>query len=71
MKKNKIDLNSLSSGKKIGIVQLRSFKKDMDKINKQSMNKFEKILNENQLDKYKKIQQEQRIELRDRLRNRK
>ena len=71
LKKNKIDLNSLSSGKKIGIVQLRSFKIDMDKINKQSMNKFEKILNENQLDKYKKIQQEQRIELRDRLRNRK
>ncbi len=43
----------------------------MDKINKKSMNKFEKILNKNQLDKYKKIQQEQRIELRDRLRNRK
>ena len=69
MKKNGVDLKSRSSGERIGMMQLRSVKKDMDKLNKQTMKQLEKVLNKEQLNEYKKFQEEQRAEMRKRLRN--
>ena len=69
MKKNGVDLKSRSSGERIGMMQLRSVKKDMDKLNKQTMKQLEKVLNKEQLNEYKKFQEEQRDEMRKRLRN--
>ena len=69
MKKNGVDLKSRSSGERIGIKQLRSIKKEMDKLNKQTMEQLEKVLSKVQLNEYKKFQEEQRDEMRNRLRN--
>ena len=69
MKKNGVDIKSRSSGERIGMKQLRSIKKEMDKLNKQTMDKLEKILSKVQLNEYKKFQEEQRDEMRNRLRN--
>ena len=69
MKKNGVDIKSRSSGKRIGMKQLRSIKKEMDKLNKQTMKQLEKILSKVQLNEYKKFQEEQRDEMRNRLRN--
>ena len=69
MKKNGVDLKSRSSGERIGIKQLRSIKKEMDKLNKQTMKQLEKVLSKVQLNEYKKFQEEQRDEMRNRLRN--
>ena len=69
MKKNGVDLKSRSSGERVGMMQLRSVKKDMDKLNKQTMKQLEKVLNKEQLNEYKKFQEEQRDEMRKRLRN--
>ena len=69
MKKNGVDLKSRSSGERIGIKQLRSIKKEMDKLNKQTMKQLEKVLSKVQLNEYKKFQEEQRAEMRNRLRN--
>ena len=69
MKKNGVDLKSRSFGERIGIKQLRSIKKEMDKLNKQTMKQLEKVLSKIQLNEYKKFQEEQRDEMRNRLRN--
>ena len=69
MKKNGVDIKSRSSGERIGMKQLRSIKKEMDKLNKQTMKQLEKILSKVQLNEYKKFQEEQRDEMRNRLRN--
>ena len=69
MKKNGVDIKSRSSGERIGMKQLRSIKKEMDKLNKQTMKQLEKVLNKEQLNEYKKFQEEQRDEMRKRLRN--
>ncbi len=69
MKKNGVDIKSRSSGERIGMKQLRSIKKEMDKLNKQTMKQIEKILSKVQLNEYKKFQEEQRDEMRNRLRN--
>ena len=69
MKKNGVDLKSGSSGERIGIKQLRSIKKEMDKLNKQTIKQLEKILSKEQLNEFKKFQEEQRAEMRNRLRN--
>ena len=69
MKKNGVDLKSRSSGERIGMMQLRSVKKGMDKLNKQTMKQLEKVLSKVQLNEYKKLQEEQRDEMRNRLRN--
>lgn len=69
MKKNGVDLKSRSSGERIGLKQLRSIKKEMDKLNKQTMEQLEKVLSKVQLNEYKKFQEEQRDEMRNRLRN--
>ncbi len=69
MKKNGVDIKSHSSGERIGMKQLRSIKKEMDKLNKQTMKQLEKILSKVQLNEYKKFQEEQRDEMRNRLRN--
>ena len=69
MKKNGVDLKSRSSGERIGMKQLRSIKKEMDKLNKQTMKQLEKVLSKEQLNEYKKFQKEQRDEMRNRLRN--
>tara|TARA_B100001939_G_C16762116_1_gene538764 strand:+ start:147 stop:575 length:429 start_codon:yes stop_codon:yes gene_type:complete len=69
MKKNGVDIKSRSSGERIGMKQLRSIKKEMDKLNKQTMKQLEKVLSKVQLNEYKKLQEEQRNEMRNRLRN--
>ena len=69
MKKNGVDIKSRSSGERIGMKQLRSIKKEMDKLNRQTMKQLEKILSKVQLNEYKKFQEEQRDEMRNRLRN--
>ena len=69
MKKNGVDLKSGSSGERIGIKQLRSIKKEMDKLNKQTIKQLEKVLSKEQLNEFKKFQEEQRAEMRNRLRN--
>ena len=69
MKKNGVDIKSRSSGERIGMKQLRSIKKEMDKLNKQTMKQLEKVLSKEQLNEYKKFQKEQRDEMRNRLRN--
>ena len=69
MKKNGVDLKLRSSGERIGMKQLRSIKKEMDKLNKQTMKQLEKVLSKEQLNEYKKFQKEQRDEMRNRLRN--
>jgi len=69
MKKNGVDIKSRSSGERIGMKQLRSIKKEMDKLNKQTMKQLEKVLSKVQLNEYKKLQEEQRDEMRNRLRN--
>jgi hypothetical protein len=69
MKKNGVDLKSRSSGERIGMKQLRSIKKEMDKLNKQTMKQLEKVLSKEQLNEFKKFQEEQRSEMRNRLRN--
>ena len=69
MKKNGVDLKSGSSGERIGIKQLRSIKKEMDKLNKQTIKQLEKLLSKEQLNEFKKFQEEQRAEMRNRLRN--
>ena len=69
MKKNGVDLKSRSSGERIGMKQLRSIKKEMDKLNKQTMKQLKKVLSKEQLNEYKKFQKEQRDEMRNRLRN--
>ena len=69
MKKNGVDIKSRSSGERIGMKQLRSIKKEMDKLNKQTMKQLKKVLSKEQLNKYKKFQKEQRDEMRNRLRN--
>ena len=69
MKKNGVDIKSRSSGERIGMKQLRSIKKEMDKLNKQTMKQLEKVLSKVQLNEYKKLQEEQRNEMRKRLRN--
>ena len=69
MKKNGVDLKSRSSGERIGMKQLRSIKKEMDKLNKQTMKQLEKVLSKEQLNEFKKFQEEQRDEMRNRLRN--
>jgi len=69
MKKNGVDLKSRSSGERIGMKQLRSIKKEMDKLNKQTMKQLEKVLSKEQLNELKKFQEEQRSEMRNRLRN--
>ena len=69
MKKNGVDLKSRSSGERIGMKQLRSIKKEMDKLNKQTMKQLEKVLSKEQLNEFKKFQEEQRAEMRNRLRN--
>ena len=69
MKKNGVDIKSRSSGERIGMKQLRSIKKEMDKLNKQTMKQLEKVLSKVQLNEYKKFQEEQRYEMRNLLRN--
>jgi len=69
MKKNGVDIKSRSSGERIGMKQLRSIKKEMDKLNKQTMKQLEKVLSKEQLNEFKKFQEEQRDEMRNRLRN--
>ena len=69
MKKNGVDIKSRSSGERIGMKQLRSIKKEMDKLNKQTMKQLEKVLSKEQLNEFKKFQKEQRDEMRNRLRN--
>jgi len=69
MKKNGVDLKLRSSGERIGMKQLRSIKKEMDKLNKQTMKQLEKVLSKEQLNEFKKFQEEQRDEMRNRLRN--
>ena len=69
MKKNGVDFKSGSSGERIGIKQLRSIKKEMDKLNKQTIKQLEKVLSKEQLNEFKKFQEEQRAEMRNRLRN--
>ena len=69
MKKNGVDIKSRSSGERIGMKQLRSIKKEMDKLNKQTMKQLEKVLSKEQLNEFKKFQDEQRDEMRNRLRN--
>ena len=69
MKKNGVDLKSRSSGERIGMKQLRSIKKEMDKLNKQTIKQLEKVLSKEQLNEFKKFQEEQRAEMRNRLRN--
>ena len=69
MKKNGVDIKSRSSGERIGMKQLRSIKKEMDKLNKQTIKQLEKVLSKEQLNEFKKFQEEQRDEMRNRLRN--
>ena len=73
LKRNGIDFESLSPGEgirdKLGMKQLRSIRKNMDKLNKQTMKQLEKVLNKEQLNEYKKIQEEQLAERRKRLSN--
>jgi len=69
LKKNGIDLYTGSFEKRIGIRQLRSIKRGMDKLYRANNAQLVGILNKEQIKEYKKTQEKQRIEIRDRLMN--
>jgi hypothetical protein len=69
LKKNGIDLYTGSFEKSIGIRQLRSIKRGMDKLYRAYNAQIADILNKEQIKKYNKIQEKQRVDLRDRLMN--
>jgi len=69
LKKNGIDLYTGSFEKRIGIRQLRSIKRGMDKSYRANNAQLVGILNKEQIKEYKKTQEKQRIEIRDRLMN--
>jgi hypothetical protein len=69
LKKNGIDLYTGSFEKRIGIRQLRSIKRGMDKLYRANNAQLVGILNKEHIQEYKKTQEKQRIEIRDRLMN--
>ena len=69
LKKNGIDLYTGSFEKRIGIRQLRSIKRGVDKLYRANNAQLVGILNKEQIKEYKKTQEKQRIEIRDRLMN--
>jgi hypothetical protein len=69
LKKNGIDIYTGSFEKRIGIRQLRSIKRGMDKLYRANNAQLVGILNKEQIKGYKKIQEKQRVDLRDRLMN--
>ena len=69
LKKNGIDLYTGSFEKSIGIRQLRSIKRGMDKLYRAYNAQIADILNKEEIKKYNKIQEKQRVDLRDRLMN--
>ena len=69
LKKNGIDLYTGSFEKRIGIRQLRSIKRGMDKLYRANNAQLVGILNKEQIKEYKKTQEKLRIEIRDRLMN--
>jgi len=69
LKKNGIDLYTGSFEKRIGIRQLRSIKRGMDKLYRANNAQLVGILNKEQIKEYKKTQEKQRVDLRDRLMN--
>lgn len=69
LKKNGIDLYTGSFEKRIGIRQLRSIKRSMDKLYRANNAQLVGILDKEQIKEYKKIQEKQRVDLRDRLMN--
>ncbi len=69
LKKNGIDLYTGSFEKRIGILQLRSMKRGMDKLYRANNAQLVGILDKEQIKEYKKIQEKQRADLRDRLMN--
>ncbi|MGA1066501.1 MAG: hypothetical protein EBS81_07615 [Gammaproteobacteria bacterium] len=69
LKKNGIDLYTGSFEKRMGIRQLRSIKRGMDKLYRANNAQLVGILNKEQIKEYKKTQEKQRIEIRDRLMN--
>lgn len=69
LKKNGIDLYTGSFEKRIGIRQLRSIKRGMDKLYRANNALLVGILDKEQIKEYKKIQEKQRVDLRDRLMN--
>ena len=69
LKMNGIDLYTGSFEKRMGIRQLRSIKRGMDKLYRANNAQLVGILNKEQIKEYKKTQEKQRIEIRDRLMN--
>lgn len=69
LKKNGIDLYTGSFENRVGIRQLRSIKRGMDKLYRANNVQLADILNKEQIREYKKIQEKQRVDLRDRLMN--
>ena len=69
LKKNGIDLYTGSFEKRIGIRQLRSIKRGMDKLYRAHNAQLVGILNKEQIKKYRKTQEKQHVDLRDRLMN--
>lgn len=69
LKKNGINLYTGSFEKRMGIRQLRSIKRGMDKLYRANNAQLVGILNKEQIKEYKKTQEKQRIEIRDRLMN--